>query len=108
MVNADPHAHLIELEGRVTRKWQEAVAARTPQWPMPEVDIDWSAWRDAAKKPLPPGTMQFPREQWVSYPNRRTTVLILADRLLDFEELTDEQWHTLNFLMLYGGKERIA
>lgn len=98
-------ADLIELEKRVTRRWQEAAAARTPQWPDVELSTDWA---EAMQKPLPPGTMQFPREQWVSYPNRRTIVLILADRLLDFEELTAEQWHTLNFLMLYGGKARIA
>lgn len=103
----DPYAHLIELEERVTRRWQEAVAARTPQWPMPDVELS-TDWAEAMKTPLPPGTMQFPREQWVSYPNRRAQVLILADRLLDFDELTDEQWHTLCFLMLYGGKERIA
>ncbi len=100
-------AHLIGLEERVTRRWQEAVAARNPQWPTPDVELS-TDWAEAMQKPLPPGTMQFPREQWVSYPNRRTIVLVLADRLLDFEELTDEQWHTLNFLMLYGGKERIA
>jgi hypothetical protein len=72
-------------------------------------DMDWSTdWAEAVNKPLPPGTMQFPREQWLSYPNRRAHALVLANRLLDFEDLTDEQWHTLGMLMLYGGKERIA
>ena len=106
-MSEDPCAHLIELEERVTRRWLEAVEARTPQWPIP--DPEWSTdWREAMNKPLPLGTMQFPREQWVSYPNRRATALLLADRLLDFEDLTDEQWHTLGMLMLYGGKVRIA
>lgn len=107
VMSEDPYAPLIELEQQVTQRWLEAVAARTPQWPMP--DMDWSTdWAEAVNKPLPPGTMQFPREQWLSYPNRRAHALILANRLLDFEDLTDEQWHTLGMLMLYGGKERIA
>jgi len=57
----NPYAHLIELEQQVTRRWLEAVEAHTPQWPIsdPTPDVDWS---EALKKPLPPGTMQFPRE----------------------------------------------
>lgn len=98
---------LEELERRVGEKWVAAAAARTPDWPVPAVE--WSDdWKEAMKKPLPPGTLQFPREQWASYPNQRTVALLIADRLLDFDELTDEQWMQLGLLMQYGGKTRIA
>src|SRR5437899_1673714 len=101
---------LEELERRVCEKWATAAAARLP------LDVfDPSGWLDGIDttawnaEPLPPGTMQFPREQWASYPAKRTAALIYAERLLDFaDELTDEQWITLNLVMLYGGKTRLA
>jgi hypothetical protein len=103
------------LERRVVEKWV-AAAARMPRWELPEFDMsawelpefDMSAWDEAMKTPLPPGTPQFPREQWASYPNRRRVALMICDRLLDFDELTDEQWVTLCMVMQYGGKTRIA
>jgi hypothetical protein len=97
---------LQQLERRVGAKWVAAAAARTPEWAVPEAAFDMSAWTDMA--PLPPGTPQFPREQWVSYPNRRAVALLLADRLLDFDELTDEQWTQVCMVMQYGGRERVA
>lgn len=96
------------LERRVTEKWATAAASRIPADvfdPSGWLDgVDMSAWR----RNLPPSAPQFPREQWVSYPNKRTVALLIADRLLDFDELSDEQWATLNVVMLYGGKTRIA
>jgi hypothetical protein len=96
---------LEELELRVGGKWVAAAAARTPEWSVPDFEFDMSAWTDVA--PLPPGTMQFPREQWVSYPRRRTMSLLVVDRMLDLD-MNDEQWGQVCFLMQYGGKERIA
>lgn len=97
--------HLIELEERVTRRWLEAVAERPPLWGFAPADLpDWS---DVQWEPLPPGTPQFPREQWVSHPYRRAMTLILCDRMLDFD-LDDEKWLQVCFLMQYGGKERVA
>jgi hypothetical protein len=93
------------LERRVGEKWV-AAAARMPRWELPEFDM--SAWDEAMKTPLPPDVPQFPREQWASYPNRRRVALMIADRLLDFDELSDEQWVTLCMVMQYGGKTRIA
>jgi hypothetical protein len=111
------------LEQRVGEKWAAAAAARMPKWESAEFDV--SEWVDVAKIPLPvnafemstvgqplppplPDTPQFPREQWVSYPAKRTAALMVADRLLDFDELTDEQWIQLCLLMQYGGKTRVA
>jgi len=100
------------LERRVCEKWVAAAAARMPADafdPSSWLDgIDMSAWDEAMKTPLPPGTPQFPREQWASYPAKRTVALMIADRLLDFEELTDEQWMQLCLLMQYGGKTRLV
>lgn len=96
---------LTALENRVGEKWIAAAAARNPEWPVPDFEFDMSSWTDVA--PLPPGTMQFPRERWASYPTQRTVVLMLADRMLDLD-LTDEQWAQLCFLMQYGGKTRLS
>lgn len=100
---------LDELERRVGEKWARAVADRmNPQWQI----LDTSSWMlplppdgDATKDPLLP---QFPREQWASYPNKRMVALLACDRMLDFDDLSDEQWMTLCLLMQYGGKTRIS
>lgn len=100
---------LEELERRVGEKWGAAVAARTPTWPVPDVQFDISTWADVARIGVPAEAPQFPREQFASYPAARTVALILADRLLDdAPDLTEEQWVTLNAVMLYGGKTRLA
>jgi hypothetical protein len=112
---------LEELELRVGEKWATAAATREPQWETVEVDLSaWlgeipipdNAWEmSTVGQPLPPllpDTPQFPREQWASYPAKRTVALLIADRLLDFDELTDEQWMTLCFLMQHGGKTRLV
>lgn len=96
------------LERRVAEKWAAAAAARAPMWPMPDDPFDMSVWGEAMKTPLPPGTPQFPREQWASYPMKRRLALMAADRMLDFDELTDEQWMQVCLVMWYGGKTRIA
>lgn len=101
---------LKELERRVGEKWVAAAAARIPADafdPSGWLDsIDMSEWGASS---LPPGTLQFPREQWASYPNKRTVALLLAERLLDdADSLTDEQWLLLCLVMQYGGKTRIS
>lgn len=96
---------LDDMEQRVTEKFAAAAFARIdPQW---KLDVGEWTFPDFEFEPLPPGTPQFPREQWVTYPNRRMVTLTLIDRALDLE-LTDEQWTQLTFLMGFGGRERIA
>jgi len=95
------------LERRVGEKWAAAVEARAPSWPI-STALDVSAWIGTTKE-LPSGTLQFPREQWVSCPLKRMAALIYCEHLLDrATELTDEQWIALNTVMLYGGNTRIA
>ncbi|MFN3005123.1 hypothetical protein [Mycolicibacterium wolinskyi] len=96
---------LQEIERRVTEKW---CAAATARFPYSRDGFDVAQWfRDLP--PLPPGTPQFPREQWVSYPAARTATLLVCERLLDSaDKLTDEQWATLCLAMQYGGKTRVA
>jgi hypothetical protein len=102
---------LEELERRVAEKWAAAAAARIGVY-SPGFSFDVAGWfdslADSGEVSMPDDWPQFPREQWVSYPNKRTAALLLADRLLDFDELDDEQWSTLCLLMHYGGKTRIA
>ena len=93
---------LAALERRVAEKFLAYASTRLPQWELPDFDIDWDAWRNLP--PLPPGTMQYPRQQWFTYPNRRTISLAIVDRMLDFDELTDDQWADVTFLMWYGGR----
>ena len=100
---------LEDLERRVLARWAAAAAERTPD----SFDVSkWSGVYDHASwlpddAGLPP-PMQFPREQWVSYPAKRRVSLMLCDRMLDFDVLTDEQWMLLCMTVQYGGKERIA
>jgi hypothetical protein len=98
---------LVELERHVGEKWIAAASARTPQWPLPDDPLDISTWQTDTT-PLPDDWPQFPREQWASYPAKRTVTLLLCDRMLDFDELTDEQWTHVCFLMQYGGKTRLS
>lgn len=111
MVTTEPPDELGQLERRVTEKFAAAAAARTSLWSeLPAFDItEWfDSLDDTGAVAVPDDWPQFPREQWVSYPNKRTAALLLAERLLDAEHLTDRQWTTLCLLMSYGGKERIA
>jgi hypothetical protein len=101
---------LDELEQRVGERFARAAAART-QIPTASASFDVASWfdglADTGEVALPEDWPQFPREQWVSYPNKRTAVLLLADNLMN-HDLTDEQWSTLCLLMYYGGKTRLT
>ena len=102
---------LEELECRVGAKWIAAAAARTPLWSCPADPFggDMSAWTGAMTRPLPPGTMQFPRERWASYPARRRLTLMVCEKLLDAaSDLNEEHWMTLCLAMQFGGKTRLA
>lgn len=92
---------LADAETRLLTKWVAAMEARgTASATDPVNDSSWIAGEGAA-----PSTLQFPRQRWASYPAHRRVVLALCDRMLDFaDQLTDEQWATLNFLILYGGR----
>jgi len=95
---------LEDLEHRVRERWVAASVDRTPDWPLPDRIIEWQPTAELTHV----AEFQFPREQWVSYPIKRRLALMVADRLLDFEQLTDEQWQQLCQLIHYGGKTRIA
>jgi hypothetical protein len=109
--NTEPMSDSLEqLERRVGEKWASAAATR-----FPADAFDPSGWLDGIDASewgldeLSPGTMQFPREQWASYPNARTVALLTAEAALGrADELTDEQWVTVCMVMQYGGKTRIA
>ncbi len=59
--------------------------------------------------PLPTPVMQFPREQWITYPQKRTISLLIADRMIDlWDTVAIEQQAQVGYLVLYGGRERIA
>ena len=93
---------LAALELRVADKFLAYASNRQSEWDLPDFDIDWDSWENLPE--LPPDTPQFPRQQWFTYPNRRAISLILVDRMMDFDELTDEQWADVTFLMMYGGR----
>jgi hypothetical protein len=101
-----PADDLPAIEDRVARKWAAAAAKRMdgfdPQW---KLDVGSWVLPDAE---LPADVPQFPREQWVSYPMKRTLALLLCERVLDSGELSDEQWMWLCAVMQYGGKTRVA
>jgi hypothetical protein len=103
---------LESLERRVGQKWAAAAAARIDQRIDPQWNLDVGSWGSAAGEglpPLPPGTPQFPREQWASYPTARRVALQMCEHLLDnVAELTDNQWMLICVTMQYGGKTRIA
>lgn len=95
---------LEELETRVTARYIEKCNIG---WQLPDVEpLDTSDWYMG---PLPDDVPQFPREQWITYPNRRHYALLIADRMLDFWDDLDEPQRTqLAFLLGCGGRERIA
>lgn len=114
---------LAELENQVSDRFLEKVTERLPLTP-----FDPTAWLTGiefgpvidgpACGPIieghpsssvdPRHQLQFPREQWVVYPNRRAIALSIVARALELETITDDQWAQIAFLMAYGGKERIA
>lgn len=101
MVNSDTTIDdLAAAETRVRTKWFAAMNARGPA--LPTEPFNASDWMTGEP---PPSTLQFPREQWANYPACRRVVLALCDRMLDFaDQLTDEQWAALDFLIQYGGR----
>lgn len=115
---------LEELEKRVPARFYEKMAEL---WPLPNLTVDSVDWAEALKsgpgKLLNLGTeqeftiegtvahaeLQFPREQWVVYPHRRTITLLICDRMIDlWDDLTIEQKSQVGFLLTYGGRERVA
>lgn len=95
---------LAELERRVTEKY--IAAAQTRQQPdLPDL-FDLQPWLDG-QPPLVPPPPQFPREQWITHPRHRAVILTIIDTALD-AELTDDAWTTISWLMMFGGRERIA
>lgn len=100
---------LDELEQRVGEKWARAAAARMAAWVSArEFEIDLREWLVEFPEPARAPIMQFPREQWASYPASRTVALTTCEALLDLDELADNQWLYVCVAMQYGGKTRIA
>ena len=95
---------LAELEAKVGKRWADHAATREPDWPLPDLKpIDIRRWG----APIT-ADVQFPREQWVAYPAKRTIALTLANRLMDFDNLSDDQWMMVCHLVFYGGKVRVS
>jgi hypothetical protein len=93
------------LEASVTERWAKLAAERAPEWPLPDFGgVDGLGDMMAEWSAVTPPAPQFPREQWVSHPTKRALALLLADRLMDCDTLTDGQWMTVCRLVLYGGK----
>lgn len=99
---------LESLERRVIARYMEKCNVG---WQLPD-PIDWSSdkwvddWAEAMNAQEVP---QFPREQWIVYPNRRHYVLLIADRMLDlWDDLNDKQRADVSLLLSFGGRERIA
>ncbi|CAN5143809.1 hypothetical protein BH11ACT6_BH11ACT6_34570 [soil metagenome] len=116
------HELLDQLEQRVTERYMAAAAERDrlPDSPFSTLEFDSSEWWFSSRHLLGvapdgplleianagPPTLQFPRQQWITYPNRRAVSLVIVDRALDqADTLTDDQWYQLTFLMFYGGRE---
>lgn len=120
MTHSEPMpTDLDELDRRVTERFIDKTRS---EWDLPETPtLDWSDWLGPATppagqtieistvgQPLPP-PLQFPRPQWITYPNRRVVALIICDRALDmWDDLTAEQRAQIAFLIDHGGRERIA
>ena len=104
---ADQTETLDQLEQRIGQRWAEATAAHIPSDPL---DLkDWLASTLTDPQVYSSNLPQFPREQWVTYPPRRTVSLLLVDNALNAaEKLTESDWLALAFLMTHGGRERIA
>lgn len=111
---------LLELENQVNDRFLEKITERLPLTP-----FDPTAWLTGIEfGPVIDGPVlgpiiegnpytsadprQFPREQWVVYPNRRAIALSIVARALELETITDDQWAQIAFLMAFGGKERIV
>lgn len=96
--------NLEEIEQHVTQKYAEKMAQ---DWPI--LTHDWTLPDLELSTPLPEPVMQFPREQWITYPSTRTINLLIVDRALDlWDDLTPEQKSRIEFLFQYGGRERTA
>lgn len=115
---------LDQMEARVMTRYCEKISEVWPTPPDAFHTVEFSPeWAAAVKhvsvagktieastvgQPLPP-MLQFPREQWVVYPNRRKVSLLIVDRLLDkWDSLTTEQKAQAAFLLHFGGTERVA
>lgn len=99
---------LEEIERRVGQKWlARAVHRQNLLWGSSDPTLEWDmpSW-DLPEAPA--GWPQFPRDQWAALPNNRIIALMIAERMLDFDDMTDEQWHSVCLLMQYGGKTRLA
>lgn len=91
---------LAALEERVMRKHLATIAGT-------EFDpTTWPTTPPPATDTPAPDVPQFPREQWVTYPNKRAVILTWCEVWLDHGfDATDP---TYLFLLSVGGRERIA
>jgi len=102
----DAENALADLEQRVREKLIVANQAAHPEWA--ELAASFAEWVPKSIEldlvpPLPDDWPQFPREKWITYPNRRTYGLLLADKAIDLGHLAEAGW-----LLQYAGKERIG
>lgn len=103
--------NLDELEKRVGEKFTQAWKDCPQRMILGEAfnPDHWSdnlsdEWAGVTTEPEP--VPQLPREQWVTYPNRRAIALTICETWIDKGwDLSDP---TFMFCYLYGGRERIA
>ncbi|MEN4419784.1 hypothetical protein VXD82_02040 [Mycobacteroides chelonae] len=104
---------LDQLEIEVATEYFALVAERTQGDAFDPVRTKWLRV-DRPGLPLVPFDMQFPREQWLIVPTRRTVTLLLVRRVITLlhdkpnHPQAAELYHQLGFLWLYGGKIRVA
>ncbi|CPT12263.1 Uncharacterised protein [Mycobacteroides abscessus subsp. abscessus] len=71
-------------------------------------------WFDGSGSADVAGSPQFPREQWVSVPRLRTTVLLIVRRAIELVRErpdgpeSDALFQQAGLLYIYGGKVRTA
>ena len=109
-------ANLEDLERETAEKFYRLATALAGEAPVLDVK-EWLGDKpfEVATTPLPPGSMQFPRETWVVYPARRTVTLITVaawcDKAIDGTYTADvvrDGLPGIGLLLAYGGKERLS
>ncbi|RIT32724.1 hypothetical protein D2E76_23215 [Mycobacteroides abscessus] len=105
------------LESEVAAEYVELLAKRLPPnlsslegWMQ---TADWSNFERSTERRDAIGS-EFPREQWVVHPGRRTVALTLVRHVIRLirdkpdHPRNEELFQQMAFLFTYGGRERIA
>ncbi|WP_100466058.1 hypothetical protein [Mycobacteroides abscessus] len=108
---------LATLESEVATEYAQLAAERMPENPFNLDDwfegTDWSKFERSTERRDAIGP-EFPREQWVVYPGRRTVTLTLVRHVIRLirekpdHPRNEELFQQVAFLFTYGGREWIA